>query len=205
MYDFYRDFRRLNIKKVIVISIIFIVFILGVIIFIAKKISTPQDNLSTNEITETSTVFYSYDDSISIELSNNLNLKNYNSNLGYILELRSDDNLDIFVSKKDIIANKTLAEVVNADKSAFLSNFKTQSNLSEVKELSVNNNLAYTYSFHYLDETINTAFYLQVIWLQIDNNYYIFDIEFPLDNLSFYTNISTSILSSFKIHNNSGH
>lgn len=205
MYDFYRDYRRLNIKKVVIISAIFIVIIIGLIIFIAKKISTPQNNLSTNEVTETSTVFYSYDNSISIELSNNLNLKNYNSNLGYILELRSDDNLDIFVAKKDIIQNKTLAEVVNADKSAFIGNFKTQSNLSDVKELSINDNLAYTYSFHYLDETLNTAFYLQVIWLQINNNYYIFDIEFPLEDLSFYTNISTSILSSFKIYSESGH
>lgn len=199
MYDFYKDYRRLNIKKVIAISIIFIILIIGLIVLIAKKISTPQENFSVNEVTETSTIYHSYDNSISIELSNNLNLKNYNSNLGYILELRSTDNLNIFVDKKELLPNKTLSEVVNADKSAFIGNFKSQSNLSDIKELSFNNSPAYTYSFHYLDETLNTAFYIQVIWLQIDNNYYIFDIEFPLNDLSFYTNISTSILSSFQI------
>ena len=81
MYDFYRDYRRLNIKKVIAISIIFIIIIISLIIFIAKKISTPEENFSVNEVTETSTIYHSYDNSISIELSNNLKLKNYNSNL----------------------------------------------------------------------------------------------------------------------------
>ena len=199
MNDFYEETPKLNIKKVAIIIIIFIILLAFIIVFIAKKISTPKNNTSS-VVTETSTIYYSNDKFISIELSNNLNLNTYDSGLGYLLELRSPNNLNIFVSKQDVIQNKDFMKVVNADKLAFLSNFEGYSNLSEIKELSVNNNIAYTYSFHYLDKVLNTAFYLQVIWLQIDNEYYIFDIEFPLNDLSFNTNIVSSVLSTFKLN-----
>ena len=199
MNDFYEETPKLNIKKVAIIIIIFIILLAFIIVFIAKKISTPKNNTSS-VVTETSTIYYSNDKSISIELSNNLNLNTYDSGLNYLLELRSPNNLNIFVSKQDVIQNKDFMKVVNADKLAFLNNFEGYSNLSEIKELSVNNNIAYTYSFHYLDKVLNTAFYLQVIWLQIDNEYYIFDIEFPLNDLSFNTNIVSSVLSTFKLN-----
>lgn len=197
MYDdFYIEPRKLNIKKVIFVSIISLIIITLLILGIAKKISTAE--LPKNEeIKETSTIFYSNDHSISVELSNTFGLKPYNTNLGYLLELRSPNNLNIFISQENILQNKNLSEVVEADKRAFLGKFEAHSNLSETKELSVNNNLGYTYSFHYLDKNLNKAFYLQVTWLQIENNYYVFDIEFPLDDLSFNTNISANVLSSF--------
>lgn len=198
MYDFYEEPRKLNIKKVVLISAIFVIILICLIILIVKKVSNSENENTT--INETSTTFYSSDNSVSVELSNNLNLKSYDSNLDYLLELRSENNLNIFIEKKDILPNKTLAEVIEADKIAFLDSFDSCSNLSETKELSVNNNLAYTYSFHYLDNKLNSAFYLQVVWLQVKNSYYIFDIEFPLDDLSFNTNIAASVLSSFKIN-----
>lgn len=195
--DFYEEPRKLNIKKVVIISIIFVIILFSLIFFIAKKISSPK-NASDNNAKESSTVFYSDDNSISIEVSKNFHLKKYDSDLNYLLELRSDDNLNIFISKEKSMQNKELLEVIEADKIAFLNNFEKNSNLSDIKELSVNNNLAYTYSFHYLDQKLATAYYLQVIWLQIKDSYYVFDIEFPLDDLSFNTNIASSILSSFK-------
>lgn len=197
MYEFYEEPRKLNIKKVVLISAILIIILICFIVLIVKKVSNSKDeNITKNE---TSTTFYSHDNSISVELSNSLNLKSYQSNLDYLLELRSENNLNIFIEKKDALPNKTLAEVTEADKIAFLDSFDSCSNLSETKELSVNNNSAYTYSFHYLDKKLNTAFYLQVVWLQIKDSYYIFDIEFPLDDLAFNTNITASVLSSFKV------
>jgi hypothetical protein len=199
MYDFYKETHHLNMKKVVAISIIFVIIIISLILLIAKKIATPKTDIST-DTNKTSTVFYSEDNSISIELSKTFNLKKYDSNLNYLLELRSENNLNIFISKEDKLQNKTLSEITEADKLAFLETFDSYSNLSDTKELSVNNNLAYTYSFHYLDNVLNKAFYLQVTWLQIDDTYYIFDIEFPLDDLAFNTNISSSVLSSFQIN-----
>jgi len=197
MNEFYEEPRKLNLKKVIIISVILVVLIFCLIFFIVTKISGNQKN-SNNEIKENSTVFYSKDNSISVELSNNLSLENYSSNSNYLLELRSPNDLNIFIEKESILPNRSLFEVIEADKLAFLDNFDKHSNLSDIKELSVNNNLAYTYSFHYLDENLKSAFYLQVIWLQLEDAYYVFDIEFPLDDLSFNTNISSSILSTFK-------
>lgn len=199
MDEFYDEPRKLNIKKVIIISTIFVLILIILIVWIAKKISTPAPAPNV-EITETSTIFSSNDKSVSVELSNTLGLKNYNSGLDYLIELRSDNNLDIFISKKEIFPNKSLQDVVNADKLAFLEKFENYSNLSDAKELNVNGNQAYTYSFHYLDKNLNQAFYLQIVWLQIGDIYYIFDIEFPLDDLVFNTNVVTDVLSNFRIN-----
>ena len=200
MDDFYIENRHLNIKKVIIISIILAIILVSIIILVVKKVSKTEENMQV-QVNDTSSTFYSSDNTFSIEISNSFGLKPYSSELGYLLELRSDDNLNIFISKENIIQNKNLSEIIEADKIAYLENFDSYSNLSETKELSVNNNPGYTYSFHYLDKTLNQAFYLQVTWLQVGNEFYIFDIEFPLDDLSFNTNISSSVLASFKILN----
>ncbi len=198
MYEFYEEPRHLNKKKVIIFSILLIVILLIIIFMIAKKISSPKNNPEPPVVQENnSVIFSSNDNSISVELSKNLNLIKYDSN--YLLDLRSNDNLDIFIDRQEKIANRELLDVVKADNVAFLQNFEGYSNPSDIKELSVNNNLAYTYSFHYLDTNLSKAFYLQIIWLEINENYYIFDIEFPLDELNFYTNLVTSVLASFQV------
>ena len=43
MYDFYEEPRQLNIKKVVIISIIAAILIISIIVIIAKKLSTPKD------------------------------------------------------------------------------------------------------------------------------------------------------------------
>ncbi len=199
MYEFYKEPRRLNIKKVVIIAVILIVLLMSLTLFIAHKITTPKKKEDSNSATS-STIYDSIDHSISLELPNTFNLNSYNSNLGYLIELHSKEDLSIFVAKEEKIENKTLAEIIEADKLAFLSNFEGHSNLSDTKELSVQNHLSYTYSFHYLDQNSNQPFYLQVIWLEIEDSLYIFDIEFPLDDLPFNTNIASSVLSSFKVN-----
>jgi len=199
MHEFYEEPRQLNVKKVIIICLILVIILISLIVVIARKISSPKENDNTKKPTS-STVFNSPDHSVSIELPNTFNLKSYNSNLNYLIELRSKDNLNIFLSKETTTQNQNLANIIEADKLAFLSNFDSYSNLSDTKELSVNNHLAYTYSFHYLDKNLNQAFYLQVTWLQIENTFYIFDIEFPLNDLAFNTNITSTVLSSFKVN-----
>jgi len=202
LYEFYEKPKHLNVKKVTIVIIIFVIIIITSILLIAKKISDPKnaDIPKTEEISDKTTIFYSEDQSISIEALNSYKLKPYNSNLGYLLELHSDNNLNIFVSKEDTVPSRQLSELVEVDKNIYINKFESYSNLSDTKELSINGNLAYTYSFHYLDKNLKKAFYLQITWLQVDNYIYIFDIEFPLDDLSLNSNISSSILSSFKIY-----
>lgn len=198
MYEFYEEPRRLNKKKVIIFSVICVAILLGIILLIARKISTPKNNPENPVVQENNTViFSSKDNSVSVELSKNLDLTKYDSD--YLLDLRSKDDLNIFIAKKDKVANRELMDIVKADHVAFLQNFEGYSNPSDIKELSVNNNLAYTYSFHYLDTNLSEAFYLQVVWLEVNESYYVFDIEFPLNELNFYTNLVTSLLASFQV------
>lgn len=208
---FYIDMgpKRLNKKKIIIVSAIIVAILLIILTIIikkpkkdstqAQKTNTAPEN--TTVIQDTSVVYYSNDKSISVKLPSNLNLEKANTEgLNYLLELRSDENLDIFISKKDIFSDKNFSTIVSLDQKSYLETFSNTSNLSELKELNVNGYQSYTYSFHYLDTSLSQAFYLQVIWIQVDNAYYIFDIEFPLDELSFYTNISTKVLSSFRTY-----
>jgi len=151
------------------------------------------------EKTNPNTFFYSTDNSISVEIAKKYDLKQYNSSNKYLLELRSNVNLNIFISKKDIIDNKNLSEIVSADKRAFLEEFDATSNISDPKKLETINNMpSYSYSFQYLDSKTKKAYYLQVIWIETEIGYYIIDIELPVEYLSYYPNIITDTISGLK-------
>lgn len=193
MNEIFKFHKELNIKKVLIFIIILVLAILLIsFIFIFNNSKNKIDNKNPNS------VFISNNNSISLELSKNYSFSKVNSVQDYILELRSPNNINIFVSEKNLIENKSFNEVVDVDKKAYIENFSRYSNLSEISELTVNNFPAYSYSFHYLDNK-KIAYYLQIIWIKTDNKYYIFDIEFPLNSLdSNYTIISDTI-SKFKL------
>lgn len=197
--NFFNLQKRVNIKKVLITILVIATFILLLYFFTTKKeeseLSLPHTPL-TNHITNTTT-FFNSDRSTYLELPNTYGLKQYASKNEYLIELRSDMDLNIFISSKNKIDGKSLKDIVSADKLAFVENFQTVSNISEIKELLINGNNACTYSFHYLDENLNTTFYIQVSWLEINNNYYVFDIEFPLNDLNNYVNIITDVLNNF--------
>ena len=196
---FYWEPEHLNMKKVIGIIIIFIIIILA--IFGIKITHTKSENSEKKELPNISksTIYYSDDNSINIELLNSYKLKKYQSD--YLLELRSHDDLNIFIEKNPAIENKNLADLIEKEKINYLSNFENISNISEIKNITINEKQVYTYSFHYVDPKLNTTFYLHVMWMQVGNDYYTFNVEFPLDKLSFFTNVSSSILYSFSVNN----
>lgn len=197
---FYWEPEHLNIKKVIGIMVIFISIII-LTIFSIKKAHTKSENNTKTELPNItqSTVYYSDDKSINIELLNSYKLKKYQSD--YLLELRSHDDLNIFIEKNPAIENKNLADLIEKEKNNYISSFENTSNISESKTITINEKPVYTYSFHYFDKKLNTTFYLQVMWMQVKNDYYTFNVEFPLDKLSFFTNVSSSILYSFSVNN----
>ena len=201
--NFTQNFKNLNIKKVIIVSLIIVTIILLIIcMFFYKKKSKKHNysNVIYNSETNTTT-FLDKNHSVQLELSNIYELKNFSTKENYLLELRSDQNLNIFLSSKEKFESKSLKDVAEADKLAYIQNFNSTSNLSDIKEININGFPGCTYSFHYLDETLNTTFYLQISWLEFDNNYYVFDIEFPLNNLNDYTNIVLDTLSNFSKYN----
>lgn len=200
MNDFFSWRRELNIKKVIIAIII--IAILSILIISSAISKYNSYKLEKQKIEEenakTTKVYTSLDNSFSIELSKSYKLVQNANSSDYLLDLISNGNLGIHISKTIPIENKSFHSVAKADRLAFSQSFDKYSNLSDLKELLVGDKKAYTYSFHYLDTSLNKAFLIQVVWLEMDNAYYSFDIDFPLDDLPFYTNIVTETLASFK-------
>ena len=200
MTELFNSHKQLNIKKISIA--VFIILFLIILLFdlfsnlFKEETTTIQER--TQEAQNPNTIFYNNDKTISIELSKQYELSQYTSSNNYLLELRSPNNLDIFISKIDLVDGKTLKEVASADSNSYIENFKTYSNLSSLSEFDINNTTAYTYSFHYLDSSNKTPFYLQIIWLQTENYYYIFDVEFPVEDMENYTKIVNEILTSFR-------
>ena len=196
MNEIYSFHKELNIKKVIFLIILIIILLISSSIIIYKLLimepeETPKEEFST---------YYGSNNSISIILSKKYNLKSVNST-DYLIKLKSDKNLGIFISRNEFI-NKTLEEVANADLKTYIQSFPETSDVSNLEEFIINDNPGYTYSFHYIDTETETPYYLQVIWININNEFYTFDFEFPLDDLNNYTDIINETLDNFKIINN---
>jgi hypothetical protein len=199
MIDDFSYYKKLNVKKVIIVIAIAVLLIVSITVFIISKTMKNGDEskASAKQNTESKTeIFTDTDKTISIELANKYGLKQ-SHNSEYLIKLSSDSNMDVYISKIEKMENRPLASVARADKLAYLEEYNAYSNLSDLKELSVNGNQAYTYSFHYLDENLRKAFYIQVVLLELDDAIYLFDIDFPLDDLTLYTNLATEVLETF--------
>lgn len=190
--------KELNIKKII-IAILIIFIIVGLILW--KVISPSEKSLSEKIKNETTnSIFYSKNKKLSLTLPNSYNFTQFTSESNYILELRNTNNLNIFITEENLLQNLTFSDLVEADLKSYVSNFENSSNISNVSEFDRGGKPAYTYSLHYLDTNTKTAFYLQTIWLEYNNKYYIIDIEFPLNSLSENSNIINDVLNSIVIN-----
>lgn len=197
------DYRKLNMKKVIIVILIILLLIISITVFIiSRNIKKPiekeevnnETNLNNQSNVET---FYSIDNLISIEVPKKYELTSV-QNSEYLIKLTSEYNMNIYISKMDKEESRPLSSIARADQLAYTEEYNAISNLSKIKELSVNDRPAYTYSFHYLDENLKQAFFLQVVLLQIDNEVYVFDMDFPLNDLTLYTNLVKEVLENFK-------
>lgn len=200
MEDTFETNKKLNLKKVfiaIIIALFLLVIIIELVLNLFKNSNTEK---STNS--NPNSIFMDKDETISLNLSKKYELSQYVPKQNYLLELRSQNNLNIFVSKKELIENRILKDVISADRRQYIGNFSAYSNLSDINEISTTSEKTsgYTYSFHYLDNNTNQTFYLQIIWIESETGYYVIDIEFPLDNLDTYSNIITETASSFRIY-----
>lgn len=193
--------RELNIKKIIIVVLI-ILIIISIILwkfFIsannseAKKITSADSNNQT-------TTFYSENKKITLTFPNSYDFIQYKPKNNYLLELRNENNLNIFITKETLLDDTLLSEIVNADLKSYVAQFNNSSNVSNISEFDRGGTPAYTYSLHYLDSKTNTAYYLQTIWIENNNDYYILDIEFPLNSLNENSKIINDILNSIIIN-----
>lgn len=202
MNEIFNFRRQLNIAKVLVVAASFII-----IIIIAFVFFTPNNNnekpLLTNTINKTHenkiSDFKSKNNEIILSLNNSYGLSQFDSIQDYILELRSEDNLNIFIEKKNLSTDTILYNLVNKDKEIYIKEFNSISNISDIREITMaDGTIGYTYGFHYLDNQMKKPFYLQIIWIQKDSNYYILSAEFPLDKLDTYSKIINEITTNLK-------
>ena len=190
--------KELNIKKIVIVALIIFMFIVAIL----WKMRSPKENPSLSQIQKkaTETTFYSTNKNLSLKLSSSYGFVPVTSTSNYILELKNKNNLNIFIAEENLLSNLPLSELANADLKYYIAKFENSSNISNVSEFNRGGKPAYTYSFHYLDPNTKTAYYLQTIWLEYNDKYYIIDIEFPLNSLSENSNIINDILNSIVIN-----
>lgn len=195
--------RKLNIKKVVIAILILLLLVVSIVVFVISRVTAKPSEEEIEKIEEeqkTTVVFTDTEGTVSIEVPKKYNLEQ-SHNSEYLIKASSKENLDIYISKITDFPGRDLYSVARADKMAYLEAYNSYSNLADLKELEVNGNRAYTYSFHYLDENMQKAFYIQVVLLQIGDDIYVFDIDFPLDDLVLYTQVTEETLASFMILN----
>lgn len=197
MNELFEFHKELNFKKILILVAVLLIIIL-LIIFVPKTGKEIKEKQIENA--KTNSTFSSTDNSINIDLSKKYEFSEYTPTEDYILELRSSNKTNIFVSKKALYENKTLENIVSADKNSYISKFKSYSNLSNVTQLVVSGFPAYTYSFHYLNK--KSAYYLQILWIETESGYYVIDVEFPLDSLNDNHVIINDLVNNFKILKN---
>jgi len=192
--------KELNIKKIIVVISVLIVLILTYILIAHINTSQKKQQEIKNEQENPNSTFYSENHLVSVTLPKTYGLSQYAPRNNYLIELRSKKNLNIFISYENLLENRTLSEIASADIKSYIETFSNYSNLSEAKSFNVGEKQAYTYSFHYPDSKTKTTYYLQVIWLQTATGYFIFDIEFPLNDLNNYTSLIDQVLNSLTLY-----
>ena len=191
-------YSKLNIKKVLIVSISIILILLIIVFFVLSQRSKLEQK-NYGEKLGNNKVFYILSKEVQVIIPKSYELKQFNTYTNYLLELRNEKSLNVFVSKLTVESDRTIKNIIQADRETYIKEFNSISNLSDIKELSINNNPTYTYSFHYLDKNQNKAFYLQIVFMQMNNNLYVFDFDFPLEDLSMYSNFITDFLNNFKV------
>ena len=202
MHEIFNFRKQLNITKVLVFSTITVIILITSIIFFIPK----KDNVHSSKslpITNEDQIlpFEDKNKQISLSLNNSYGLKQFDSTQDYILELRSDKDLNIFIEKEDLIKDRILYNIVTQDKEIYIKEFSSKSNISDIREVTFkNNSKGYTYCFHYQDPKTKKPYYLQIIWAQGNDGYYVISIDFPLDMLTTFSGIINEVINKFNFN-----
>ena len=215
MNDYYSYERKLNIKKVIIAIAILLAIVIVITVAITKNNDTNNTTATPNvevqssspsvpekeEKKELSTnvVYQDINKTISVALKRSYGLEVIPPLDNRLLILQSTDNLSLYISKLDLIPNRDFLDVVTADKDSYVNNIGPYSNLTELRELQVGSLRAFTYGLQFLETTSNSAYILQIVWLETPDCYYVFDVEYPLSDDIYFQTVLTEALSTFSI------
>ncbi|MGN1298364.1 MAG: hypothetical protein ACI4UE_00035 [Candidatus Scatovivens sp.] len=191
MDNLYFGKSKINTKKVI-ICLIILILLLGICLFTAFVFykNRPTDY----NIDKT----FLIDNKFNITFSQNYNLEEYKSSDSFLLELHSNSNLNVYISKLDGIENKSLYMIAKADSNSFTKEFDNIAELSDITQHNINEIESYTYNFEYLDSS-NIPYYIQIFFIKLDNSIYSIDIEFPVSNMELMLPAIDNILSTITL------
>ena len=97
MHEIFSFRKELNIKKIVIISLITIASISLLVYLLFPK--TKETIEKIEEKNSPNAIFYSENKTISLELPKTYNFNQYTPTNNYIFELRNTDNLNIFISE----------------------------------------------------------------------------------------------------------
>lgn len=201
MNELFNFRRQLNIAKVLVVAASLLIIILIAFVFFTPNNNKNKEQTKIGSETHENKIldFKDKNNEIILSLDSSYGLSQFDSIQDYILELRSEDNLNIFIEKKILSTDKILYNIVTKDKEDYIKKFNSISNISDIREITLaDGTIGYTYGFHYLDKRTRQTYYLQIIWIQKNTSYYITSIEFPLDKLDSYSKIINELTTNFK-------
>lgn len=199
MNEFFEIHQNFDTKKIIFFSLI-VIFLIFIIVISRTLKNNSATTLENQLSSSSSTTFFDKENILGITLPKKYNLSlSPEDNNEHILNLKSDKNLNISITKTDLIENKTIEEICNLDKEHYITNFENVKNVSNLTESKVKEYPAYTYTFNYSVSDVEIFF--QTIWIKCENNYYILDVSFPQNDFEQFTNLINEILNSFEINN----
>lgn len=115
-----------------------------------------------------------------------------------------DYKLAVYSSEKGIylFGNSYTSTVENLEERAGedRTSYTEEEGIREVSELSkmeIQDYEAYTYNYQYTDESIETDFYTQVLWVQTAERVYVLDLEVEAEYVDEYKDILNTIAESF--------
>lgn len=168
------------------ISAIIVVILVGLIFFAFRNAEKYKDLESTDG---------KFKISIPTSLKYTANSKENND---FTIDLYSkQDEMYMYATTIEKMRELDLYEVSSDDKTHY---FKDKENIRDdtgIVQTTLNNYKSCEYSLTYYDKEYGKDFYCNVIWIETENNIYVFNFEVVYDNADKYKEIFTNIKNSF--------
>lgn len=168
------------------ISAIIVVILSGLIFFACRNTEKYKDLESTDG---------KFKVSIPTSINYTINSKENND---FTIDLYSkQDEMYMYATTISKMRELDLLEVATDDKTEY---FKDKENIREdsgIIQTTINNYKACEYNLVYYDKEYGKDFYCNVVWLETENNIYVFNFEVVNDNADKYKDIFTNIKNSF--------
>lgn len=152
-----------------------------------------------NKTKITYTTLKSTNSKFSVDIPSNINYEfTSEQNSDFTIDLYSlKDEMYIYASSIEKTRTLDLLQIVQDDKSLYISNKENITNDSGISEVIIKDYKAYEYSIQYYDKEYGKNFYSNVVWIETSTDIYILNFEVVSTNADKYKDIFSNIKNSF--------